>query len=369
MQSFIVYIFAFLLFNFVIMAHEWGHYITAKKFGVKVNEFAIGMGPKIIKFDKGETTYSFRLLPIGGFCALEGEEDSEKNNNKINKNNNQENNTNRSLRSKPAWQKAIIMIAGVFMNFLVGVILSIFLTASKENIYSTRISSITAISGEYIESENLLKVGDEIVSIDGYKIHVPRDISFAATVSNDNQFQIDIIRDGKLISLKDISLVSTNAEGERSLAIAFETIDKNFINIVNYAVTDVGSLIRNSWDTIIGLVKRKILLKDLSGPVGIATQIGGIASQEKNLGPALLRITTFMMMISISLGVFNMLPFPALDGGRVVMLIPEVITGKPVNQKVEEIINMIGVILLISLMIFVTYNDVKNAVITIFNGS
>lgn len=362
MQSLIVYIFAFLLFNFVIMAHEWGHYITAKKFGVKVNEFAIGMGPKIIKFERGETTYSLRLFPVGGFCALEGEEDSEK----YNKNKNQKSDTKRSLRSKPAWQKAIIMIAGVFMNFLVGVILSIFLTASKENIYSTKINSIVTSSGEYIESENLLKPDDEIIAIDGYKIHVLRDVSFAATVSNDNQFQVDVIRDGKFKSLKDVSLVSTDAEGNKSLAVTFKTIDKNFINIINYAVTDVGSLIRNSWGTIIGLIKRKISIKDLSGPVGIATQISGIASQEKNLGPALLRITTFMMMISISLGVFNILPFPALDGGRVVLLIPEVITGKPVNQKVEEIINTAGIILLIGLMIFITYNDVKDIIMSIF---
>ena len=367
MQSLIVYLFAFLLFNFVIMAHEWGHFITAKKFGVKVNEFAIGMGPKIIKFEHGETTYSLRLFPVGGFCALEGEEDSEKyDKNKNQKNDTKKSDAKRSLRAKPAWQKAIIMIAGVFMNFLVGVILSIFLTSAKENIYSTKIRSIVTSSGEYIESENLLKPGDEIIAIDGYKVHVLRDISFAATISNDNQFQIDVIRDGKFTSLKDVSLVSTDAEGNKQLAITFETMEKNFINIVNYAFTDVGSLIRNSWDTVIGLIKRKISIKDLSGPVGIATQIGGIASQEKNLGPALLRITTFMMMISISLGVFNILPFPALDGGRVVMLIPEVITGKPVNQKVEEIINTAGIILLIGLMIFVTYNDVKDIIMSIF---
>ncbi len=366
MQSLIVYVFAFLLFNFVIMAHEWGHFITAKKFGVKVNEFAIGMGPKIIKLERGETTYSLRLFPVGGFCALEGEEDSEKYNKNKNQSQSQKNDTSRSLRSKPVWQKAIIMIAGVFMNFLVGVILSILLTAAKENVYSTKISTISASSGEYIESENLLKPGDEIIAIDGYKIHVPRDISFAATVSNDNQFQVDIIRNGKFTSLKNVPLVSTDAEGNKHLMISFETIDKNFINIVNYAVTDVGSLIRNSWDTVIGLIKRKISIKDLSGPVGIATQIGGIASQEKNLGPALLRITTFMMMISISLGVFNILPFPALDGGRVVMLIPEVITGKPVNPKIEEIINTAGIILLIGLMIFITYNDVKDIIMSIF---
>ena len=367
MQSLIVYLFAFLLFNFVIMAHEWGHFITAKKFGVKVNEFAIGMGPKIIKFERGETTYSLRLFPVGGFCALEGEEDSEKyDKNKNSKNDTKKSDAKRSLRAKPAWQKAIIMIAGVFMNFLVGVILSIFLTSAKGNIYSTKIRSIVTSSGEYIESENLLKPGDEIIAIDGYKVHVLRDISFAATISNDNQFQIDVIRDGKFTSLKDVSLVSTDAEGNKQLAITFETMEKNFINIVNYAFTDVGSLIRNSWNTVIGLIKRKISIKDLSGPVGIATQIGGIASQEKNLGPALLRITTFMMMISISLGVFNILPFPALDGGRVVMLIPEVVTGKPVNQKVEEIINTAGIILLIGLMIFVTYNDVKDIIMSIF---
>ena len=149
------------------------------------------------------------------------------------------------------------------------------------------------------------------------------------------------------------------------MGIYLEKIEKNFINVVSYAFADVGALIRNSVSSIVGLISGKFSLKDVTGPVGIATQIGGIASREKSLLPAMLSITSFMMMISISLAVFNLLPFPALDGGRIIMLIPEVITGKPVNAKAEEIINTVGIVLLMLLTILITYNDI----ISLFKGS
>lgn len=362
MYTIIISVFAFFLFNFVIMAHEWGHFITAKKFGVKVNEFAIGMGPKVLKFERGETLYSLRLLPIGGFCALEGEESPEGKDSKKGEQEVKKVDPKRSFKNKPAWQRAIIMVAGVFMNMVVGILLSILLTSMKANIYGTKIGGFAE---SYSVSSDGLKIGDELVSIDGYKTHVSRDVRFAAGVSNDNKCEVDVIRNGHLVHLKDVSFTVTDAEGNKSLGIYLDTIEKNFINVVSYAFADVGALIRNSVSSIVGLIGGKFSLKDVTGPVGIATQIGGIASREKSLLPAMLNITSFMMMISISLAVFNLLPFPALDGGRIIMLIPEAITGKPVNAKAEEIINTVGIVLLMLLTILITYNDI----ISLFKGS
>ena len=355
----LVGIYAFLLFNIIITAHEWGHFITARKFGIRVKEFALGMGPRILKLERGETIYSLRVLPIGGFCAMQGEEDLDE------PPKDQKPDTSfdpsKSFRTKPAWQKAIVMLAGIFMNFVVGIILSIILTSISSNVFSTTINGFSDFYS-YSDSPERLKVGDKIISINGYKTHVIRDIQFASKLSSPDQCEIDVIRNGEMIRLYD-DIIYTDELGNNNLMVTLEPIEKNPISVVSYAFTDIGSIIRNSWNSILKLVSGKLSLKKMSGPIGLASSVGKIASSESIL-PAIVKITSMATMFSVAVGVFNGIPFPALDGGRFVLLIPEMITGKPVNIRVEQAINIIGFVLIMIFTVIIAYNDIVS-----FRGS
>lgn len=351
----LVCMFAFLFFNFVIVAHEWGHFITARKFGVRVKEFAVGMGPKIFKFKKGETIYSFRAFPVGGFCAMQGEDSLEASS----KDGETEDiiDPTRSLRNKPAWQKAIIMLAGIFMNFIVGIIISIILTAFGGPIYSNVISDL---SDSYPESYSSGKFqsGDEIIAINKYKVHVSRDIKYAIRMSNSDECEIDIIRNGQPLKIFT-NLTIGASEGAKSIEINFVSVDKNLINVVNYAFNDVISIMRNSVNSLVMLLTGKLSMKNVSGPIGIASNVGEIASKN-SYGDAIFCITNMMMVISIGLAVFNAIPFPALDGGRVLFLIPEIFTGKPVNAKIEMAVNALGLIFILGLTVLIAYSDIRS---------
>ncbi len=356
-SSILVCVFGFLLFNFIIMAHEWGHFITAIKFGVKVKEFAIGMGPRILKFQKGETIYSLRLFPIGGFCAMEGEEDSDDSGDDKEKD---VIDPNRSLRSKAPWQKAIIMVAGIFMNFIVGLLLSIILTCCDTSLHT---NVVKTISGDLVRLSSVsefekLKEGDKIVSINGYKLVVNRDLKHAIRLSNNGLCELDVIRNGQLVKI-NTDITEDKQDGSQVINVTFEPMEKNLLSVTSYSLADVLSIMRNSIDSILKLFTGKLSIKKLSGPIGVASSIGDAAfDKSKNIGAALFSVTNMMMLISLGLAVFNAVPFPALDGGRVVLLIPEVITGKPVNPKVEMIINAIGLIAVLVLTGIIAYNDI-----------
>ena len=347
---FLVFIFAFVMFNLIILAHEWGHYITAIKFGVRVNEFALGMGPQIFKIKKNDTVYSIRAFPIGGFCAMEGEEKTS-------------DDKKHSFREKSAWKRMIIISAGAIMNIIVGFFLSVFVTSFQKDIFSTRISSFSkdAVSN----SSNGLRVNDEIISINGYKTHIDQDIIVAISLSSGSNLKIDVIRNGEFVRLENVSFNTREVNGKKVADLDFSLCrkEKNFINTMIYSSTNVGSTVRTTWMGLIGLIRGKFTIKDLAGPVGLASCVGTITDEHlkndnKNIFPAMMNIVSFMMMISISLGVFNLIPFPALDGGRILLLIPELVAKKKVSEKMEEVFNTIGFSFLMILAIIVTCSDV-----------
>ena len=360
-SSILVCVFGFLLFNFIIMAHEWGHFITAIKFGVKVKEFAIGMGPRVLKFQKGETIYSLRLLPIGGFCAMEGEEDPDSDSSDDDKEK-KVIDPSRSLRNKAPWQKAIIMVAGIFMNFIVGLLLSIILTCCDNSLHTNVVQSVSSdtVDLSSVSEFEKLKEGDKIISINGYKIVVNRDIKHAIRLSDNGSCELDVIRDGQLVKIHT-DITDDKPDGAQVVNMKFAPMEKNLMSVTSYAFADVISIMKNSIDSIIKLFTGKLSIKKLSGPIGVASSIGSTAfDKNKDIGTALFSVTSMMMMISVGLGVFNAIPFPALDGGRVVLLIPEIITGKPVNPKVEMIINAIGLISVLVLTGIIAYNDIMS---------
>ncbi|BED91957.1 MAG: site-2 protease family protein [Candidatus Improbicoccus pseudotrichonymphae] len=350
-MGFLLFLFAFIFFNSIVFFHEFGHFITAKLFRVKVEEFALGMGPKVISKKIGETLYSFRCLPVGGFCSLEGEEKYSE--------------SKSSFSIKPFWQKVTIISAGCFMNLLVGVVFSSVVFAFC-GLPSTSISEFGMNS---ISQESGLELNDKIISIDKNKTFICRDIMFFLLTNPKENYDVEIIRNNVKMTLKNVRFSHIkDANGKYHYYIDFGvgTIKKTFLNLINYSVLNTYSISRVSIYAILGLFRGKFRISDLVGPIGIADQIRRVAGEGLKIGfgTAILHILEVMTMLTVSIGIFNMVPFPAFDGGRILLLIIEKILNRRFSKKVENAINYTGFCLIILLALVVSYHDV----IRLING-
>ncbi len=341
-----------LLFNLVMLIHELGHFLTAKKFGVQVNEFALGMGPRIFKFQKGETVFSLRAIPIGGFCEMEGEEGASKD--------------PRSFGSKPAWQRAIIIVAGAIVNLILGFIITLITLCPQEKFPSTTVSKF---SDPAITSQHGLMVGDKIISVDGSKIINYDDLNFCLKIGQKSCFDLDVERNGKIISLKGLEFYTEPNKSNKPMPMIdfkVEPIEKNFFSLMDQSFKKTASTVKMVWLSLKGIISGKFSLKDMAGPVGIAhvtTEVASEALKTSNFA-AFMSIISMMAMLTINLGILNLLPIPALDGGRLVFILFEMITRKRINEKYENLVNGIGFILLLLLIIILTFNDIAR----IFRG-
>lgn len=427
-----------LFFELIIFSHEFGHFITAKLSGVKVNEFALGMGPKIFGFKKGETQYTFRLLPIGGFCAMEGEDE--------------DSSEPRAFNNAKIWKRMIIIIAGAVMNILLGFVLMFAFTVQQDSYVSTTVEGFYSLA----YSASSLEHNDEIIEINGYSIWNSRDLQFAistmpcvkvdgrtlgiykqdcekaalnvcdtlVTENNPNKEQseklgeiyynarsaigkakskdeaykalenacneayavinikdyeipkiteqktrqryvsdVTVKRDGKVVELKDVQFYTIeNGKDKPTISIDFalNSIDKTFSSVITQTFTETCSMAKTVWTSLVWLVQGKFSFNDLSGPVGIATVVTNVASQglQSGFGDAVNNILFVMILITVNLGIVNMLPFPALDGGRFVFLLIEGIFKKPIPRKVEQIVNTAGLVLLMLFMLIISIKDI-----------
>ncbi|MBR6044638.1 MAG: site-2 protease family protein [Ruminococcus sp.] len=339
-------IIALLIFELIIVIHELGHFVVAKLCGVKVNEFAIGMGPALFKKQKGETLYSLRVLPFGGYCAMEGENgDSE---------------DDRAFTRKSIPKRFSILIAGIVMNLILGFILLVIYTIITAPITSTTISKFETETAK--SHATGLEVGDEIYSINGMRIFTDMDLSYQFQNDEDSVFDMVVIRDGEKKELTGVTFDQVNEKMHIDFYV--KPIDANFFTVTSYAfrhtVTD-GRLI---YITLFDMIRGKYSLRDLSGPVGIVNVIGDVIQSEttedngidwKGLFEQLLSLAAF---ITINIGLFNLLPLPALDGGRLLFLIIEAIRGKPVPPEKEGLVHLIGMAALLLLMVVITVSDV-----------
>ena len=339
-------IIALLVFELIIVIHELGHFVVAKLCGVKVNEFAIGMGPAIIKKQKGETLYAWRAFPIGGYCAMEGEDSKS--------------DDERSFNKKSVPKRMAIVLAGITMNLILGFVLLVIYTAVSAPITSTTVSKF---ENETASSHATgLEIGDEIVSINGMHIFTDMDMSYQFQNDEDGKFDMVVIRDGEKKELHDVTFTMT--DNKMHIDFYVKPIEANFFTVTSYAfrhtVTD-GRLI---YITLIDMIKGKYKLSDLSGPVGIVNVIGDVIDNEtseesgidwKGLIEQLLSLAAF---ITINIGLFNLLPLPALDGGRLIFLIIEAIRRKPVPPEKEGMVHLIGMAVLLLLMLVVTVSDI-----------
>ncbi|MDO5148593.1 MAG: site-2 protease family protein [Oscillospiraceae bacterium] len=361
-------IIALVMFGVLVAIHEFGHFAVAKLSGIKVNKFAIGMGPVLFKFNKGETEYSLRLFPVGGYCAMEGEDDASED--------------SRAFRNKPVKNRIGVVLAGPVMNLILGFILSLVTVGFFSDIIKT--NTIREFYPNAMSEQTGLMTGDEIISMDGTRIFTTSDISYKFTNSKDGVFDLVVKRDGKKVKLNDVKFYrkyyyyiegptdeipyehyvtfDTREEytGDEKLEVAETNVDfkvfkeekKTFINMVSYAVRDSLSTARLIWMSFIDLIRGKYGLNDLSGPVGIVTAIGTVRTYGME------SLMNLIVMITINLGIFNLLPLPALDGGRLVFLIIEGIRKKPVPPEKEGMVHLIGIACLMILMGVITVSDI-----------
>lgn len=340
-------LYSILLFSFLIFVHEFGHFITAKLSGVQVNEFAMFMGPAIFKKQIGETLYSIRLIPIGGYCAMEGEDEETEN--------------PRSFRSAKWWKRLIILVAGAAMNFIVGIAL-FFAVFSTEEVFITPVIS-NAEAGCTIVREDGLHVGDRFVQINGERVYVSDDFSMLMSLSDETP-DLVVERDGKKLHFDDYPMEKHifNDEESPRYGISFGTEENNFFSCVSYTFNYAVDMVRNVRLSLSMLVTGKAGIQDLTGPVGIVQVMSSSAAQAQTPKAAFLTLLLFGGFLGINLGVMNLLPIPALDGGRVVGLVLttviEKITKKRINPKVEAYIHGAGMVLLLGLMAVILFKDV-----------
>lgn len=341
-MTFIIFI---LVLGAVVLVHEFGHFINAKIFNTYVYEFSIGMGKRLWFFKKkgGETEYSIRLFPIGGFVRLAGEElEDDK---KIPK--------NRKLWAKSFWQRFLIMFSGAGFNFIFAIILLFIIGISYGSISSKPI--IGNVSTDYPAYEAGIRKGDTVISIDNVKVNTWDDLIWELTIKKGNETTFKVkdtngnTKEIKITPIKEIK------EKEETYVYGIShdaTKYKGLNNAIDYTITKTKSLFSVMFKTIKALFTGGVSVKDLSGPVGIYSIVD---TQSKAGFENLLYLVAFL---SINVGVINLIPLPAFDGGRILFLIIEKIKGKPIDPKVENMIHNIGFFLLLALIIYVTFNDI-----------
>ena len=359
------------------MIHEFGHFIAAKLCGVKVNEFAIGMGPKLVSWGKGETKYSIRLLPIGGFCAMEGEDEGAPTPTALGGNADREEENvpdERSFGRKKVWQRILIVLAGPVMNLLLGFVLLLVQYGALQDVHPTYgevlfpTTIIARLEQDSPAYESGLRVGDTIVEINGRRILMDTDLSMEMQNDADGVLRMVVRRTGdnkvEKVTLDAVrfTLEKDEATGQQYIKYDFSLlgVPRNFWNTISHSAKQEVSIATIVWRTLIDLAQGDYGLNDLSGPVGtvdvIADAVGNVATGNSLAGWR--SMVLLMVLITVNLGVFNLLPLPALDGGRLLFLVWEGITNKPLPQKYEAWVHFAGIVLLMLLMLIITYNDI-----------
>lgn len=340
-------LFALLFFGVIIMIHECGHFACAKLFKVKVNEFSLGMGPALFKRKKGDTLYALRLFPIGGYVAMEGEDDASED--------------DRAFNKKPVWQKMIIVVAGALMNLILGFILMVLLLTTSTDLIGT--NTIKEFYPDAVSSQYGLQAGDRFVEIDGHHVWSELDLSFLMSRSQDGVFDFVVERDGEKVTLNDVHFATEQQNGITLIQYDFIIIGEQpgFLNIVKNAFTQSASIVRMVWLSVFDLFTGRYGMSELAGPVGTVDIIADVTAQAVSSG-SLTNLLTIMAFITINVGVANLLPLPALDGGRFLFLAVEAVRRKPVNPKYEGYVHAAGLALLLLLMVVVTYNDIARIV-------
>ena len=360
MSFLITLIAALFVFSAVIAIHEFGHFTVAKLCGIQVNEFSIGMGPAIWKKIHKGTQYSLRALPVGGYVALEGEESPESQQAEAAREDPAlenpippEQRTGKSLNEAPVWQRMLVMAAGAFMNFVLGFVVLLILILAQEGPITSK--TIYAIQDGALCGQTGLQAGDEVVAVNGRRCFVANDMIYELVRTEQYRADFTVKRNGQTVELPDVQFDTWQDEdGQTHMSLGFTVygIEKTPLSVLKEAGNSVLYYGRIVFTSLLDLLKGRESINNLSGPVGIVSAIGQAASYGwKDL-------LQLLVLITINLGIFNLLPFPALDGGKVVFLLIEGVTGHAVPEKIQSGLIVAAFALLFGLMIFATYNDI-----------
>lgn len=329
------------VFGSVIFIHELGHFCAAKYSGITVHEFALGMGPTIFKWKRKETTYALRLFPIGGFVSMEGEDEESENAG--------------SFTRAPIGNRILVVIAGAVMNLVLGFLVLIVLVCMGDSITSRTVAEFYPDAATQASG---LAVNDKILAVNGRRCFTANDIFYEFARTQKGTADFTVLRNGEQIELPGVTFDTYEEDGQTQLVLDFKVfgVKKTVSNVLQASFNWMLSLGRMILLSLTDLVTGRIPVNNLSGPVGIVTAIG----QASGMG--LYELLTLLALITINLGIFNVLPLPALDGGRLVFLLIEAVRRKPIKQKYEIAVNAAGFVFLIGLMLFATFNDVTRLI-------
>lgn len=341
-------IIAILLFSFLILIHELGHFVAAKLSGVQVNEFALFMGPKLFSKTIGETTYRLNMIPFGGYCAMEGEDGDSDN--------------PRAFGRAKAWKRVIILCAGAAMNFLAGFLIVLCLNG-------TQLKAIPVPTIESIEPQSDLaaagfQVGDEFLEIDGKQLYIADDLNLLLNRNTTGVFDITVLRDGEEVEFRDVTLNRKDfGDGQMLFGFRYGSFEeKTAGNLLSYSWNNCRYFTRLVWMSLGDLVTGKASMDDVGGPVKIVEMVNETSQQAETTRAGLQNTFYLFAFIAVNLAVMNMLPIPALDGGRVASLLIvwciEKVTRKKLNPKYEGYVHGAGMLILLAFMAFIMVKDV-----------
>lgn len=341
-------IIAIIIFSFIIIFHELGHFLFAKKCNVKVNEFTLGLGPTILSWGKGETKYCLNLLPFGGSCVMEGEDE--------------ESDSDRAFSTKTLWERFQIVFAGPLFNFILAYILAVVFIAFA----GVDKPVIAGVMDDYPAAEAGLQAGDTIVSLNGYNVHFYNEISIYNFIhSKGDDIKVTYLRDGKQDSVT-ITPKLDEKSGRYMLGIVNSGGREKVgpFSTIAYGAYEVKYQIYVTLESIKLLFTRQVSVEEVSGPVGVVNVISTVydSSVADGIKYVILNLMSIMILLSANLGVMNLLPIPALDGGRILLFAIEGIRGKKMNPEIENGINLVGFGLLMLLMVVVMYNDIMKLI-------
>ena len=339
-----------LIFGVVVISHEFGHFLLAKANGIHVVEFSVGMGPTLWGFNKGDTKYSIKLFPIGGACMFEGEDGVETENGESGEG---------SFLKANVWARISSVVAGPLFNFILGFIIALILV---NFIYFRDVTATEVVEGGPAQEAGM-QAGDRILALDGERIYLYDEIYLFSLTTDGSEVPVRYERDGKEYETR-VTPMYDEATGRYLLGVSMgdEKVIKG-LDHVKYAWYEIRYCVKSVWKSLGMLVSGKVGREDVAGPVGIAVNVVGKTYDDaKQYGwqSVVLSMLNITLMLSINLGILNLLPLPALDGGRLVFLILEVIRGKPVPPEKEGMVHFIGLVFFMILMVLILFNDIAN---------
>lgn len=331
---------ALVVFGFLIFVHEGGHYVFARLFKVSIKEFSIGMGPKIFTKESKKTgiKYSLSCLPIGGYLAMVGEDEESEDPN--------------AFLNKPVWQRILVTIGGPLFNIISGFLIMVLLVTFSSGLLATNV--VSQFEEDSMSYKSGLMVGDEIVEIGTTPVHIGNELVYEVVHQGTKPVDITVLRNGEKVVIKDVEFGTATESGVTYGMLDFKIYGQNktFFGVIKHSFYRSVSTVKMIWESLIDLFTGKYGIEAISGPVGVTKAIGEAASYGFE---TLVYVT---VVISINLGMMNLFPFPALDGGRFIVLLIELIFRKKLNSKVEATINYVGLIILLVFMAFITCKDI-----------